>query len=129
MKKRVQFSKFLLLIPLFLAFSFAMIFTACASTFNTPSITLPESPALSETSWDLTALDRWCGAPEGKLRVIGAFKVEDGVLETEDGHQWEFVPVINPFEFETLYLMWIDDMGTDDITDDQPIKIWKEVMF
>lgn len=129
MKNRIQLPMFPLLVLLLFVFSLAMTFTACASAFNTPSITLPESSSLSEKAWDLTALDNWCGAPNGKLRVIGAFKVEDGVLETEDGHQWEFDPVSNPFEFEALYLMWIDDMGTEDIADDQPIKIWKEVNF
>lgn len=129
MKNHAQFPRFPLLILFLLVFSFAMTFTACASTFNTPSIALPESLPLSETIWDLTALDNWCGGPNGKLRVIGAFKVEDGVLETEDGHQWKFDLVSNPFEFEALYLMWIDDMGTEDMADDQPIKIWKEIMF
>lgn len=77
--------------------------------------------------WDMTALDDWCGQPEGAIRVIGAFKVDDNTLETEDGHQWSFEDVA--FE-DGLYIMWIDNNNTpDDLTDDIPVHIWKEVMF
>lgn len=77
--------------------------------------------------WDMTALDDWCGQPEGAIRVIGAFRVDDNTLETEDGHQWNFEDVT--FE-DGLYIMWIDNNNTfNDVTDDLPIHIWKEVMF
>lgn len=83
--------------------------------------------ASQPSHWDMTALDDWCGQPEGAVRVIGAFKVDDNTLETEDGHQWNFENVT--FD-DGLYIMWIDNNNTpDDVTDDLPIHIWKEVMF
>lgn len=88
---------------------------------------LNASVSSQPSHWDMTALDNWCGQPEGAIRVIGAFKVDANTLETEDGHQWDFENVI--FE-DGLYIMWIDNNNTpDDVTDDLPIHIWKEVNF
>lgn len=95
-------------------------------------LALPELSDLPDNSiagvpWDLTALDMWCGRPEGSIRVIGGVKVEPNTIMTDDGHTWEFENV--EIEYDQLYLVWFDDMGTNEVTDDQIIKLWKEVNF
>lgn len=75
--------------------------------------------------FDTTALDSWCGEPNGTIRMIGGWYYAPDTIETEDGNLWELnTEDINEYE---LLLIWFDDMGTPEIEDDQIIKVWSEV--
>lgn len=87
----------------------------------------PDELALPQTSYpyDLSAIDEWCGEPIGKIRMIAGWLSNPGEIETEDGNLWGIsTPGI---EENDLLLIWFDDMGTPDVSDDIIMKIWKEV--
>lgn len=81
-------------------------------------------------SYDLTALDEWCGAgaERGSIRFIGAeVASRNGDIITlldERGNRWE-VENMNIDDNDFL-LLWINDNDTDDIADDEIIKVWRE---
>lgn len=81
-------------------------------------------------SYDLTALDEWCGAGTERrsIRFIGAeVASRNGDIITlldERGNQWE-VENMNIDDNDFL-LLWINDNDTDDIADDEIIKVWRE---
>jgi len=80
----------------------------------------------SATQYDITALEAWCGETVGACRMIGGWYFDEGVIETQDGNLWR-VNTNQIGEWEFL-LIWFDDMGTtDEIGDDQIVKIWSEV--
>lgn len=81
-------------------------------------------------SYDLTVIDNWCGAgtERGSIRFIGAeVASRNGDIITlldERGNQWE-VENMNIDDNDFL-LLWINDNDTDDIADDEIIKVWRE---
>lgn len=78
----------------------------------------------TEDYFDLTYLYNWCGRPVGNLRMIGAWFNESGELVDEAGNKWEW---FGEKDNEALFLLWVDDMGTPEVEDDQIIKLWREV--
>lgn len=81
-------------------------------------------------SYDLTALDEWCGAgtEKGSIRFIGAeVASRNGDIITlldKRGNLWE-VENMNIDDNDFL-LLWINDNDTDNIADDEIIKVWRE---
>lgn len=75
---------------------------------------------------DTSSLEDWCGDfSDGNIRMIGAWRYSDGVVEDEQGQLWKVYETVSEEDF---LLIWIADNNTpDDITDDIVIKIWKEV--
>lgn len=78
-----------------------------------------------KSKFDMSALEAWCGSPVGKIRMMGAWvnPNDSTVLLTEDGNSWQFDHKMD----SAFYLIWFDDMGTEDVLDDEILKIWKEV--
>lgn len=79
--------------------------------------------------FDVSALSGWCGAGEcGTVRMVGAVITGEaaGCWELMDDHGeiW-YIEKLNLLPDDFL-LIWIDDMGTDDIQDDEIIKVWRE---
>lgn len=81
--------------------------------------TEPENTA---SKFDVSVLETWCGEPVGTIRMVGGWYYEPNTLEDETGNLWGF----DGIEDEAFYLVWIDDMGTPEIEDDEILKIWKE---
>lgn len=81
-------------------------------------------------SYDLTALDEWCGAgtERGSIRFIGAEVASRNgntiTLLDERGNQWEIENMT--IDNNDFLLLWINDNDTDDIADDEIIKVWRE---
>lgn len=77
-----------------------------------------------ESKFDTSALEEWCGEPTGTIRMLGAWIDEDGNLEDETGNLWAWGGTIPNCGF---CLVWIDDMNTPDIVqDDEIVKLWVE---
>lgn len=79
--------------------------------------------------FDVSALSGWCGAGEfGTVRMVGAVITGEaaGCWELMDDHGeiW-YIEKLDLLPDDFL-LIWIDDMNTDDIMDDEIIKVWKE---
>ena len=79
--------------------------------------------------FDVSALSGWCGAGEcGTVRMVGA------VITGEAAGCWELMDDYGEIWYvekldlnaDDFLLIWIDDMGTDDIQDDEIIKVWRE---
>lgn len=82
--------------------------------------------------FDVSALSGWCGAGEcGTVRMVGAVIVGEaaGCWELMDDHGeiW-YIEKLDLLPDDFL-LIWIDDMNTDDIMDDEIIKVWKEARW
>lgn len=79
--------------------------------------------------FDISALSGWCGAGEcGTVRMVGAVIVGEsaGCWELMDDHgECWYIEKLDLLPDDFL-LIWIDDMGTDDIQDDEIIKVWRE---
>lgn len=75
------------------------------------------------SKFDTSILEDWCGSPIGTLRMLGAWPCGDGILEDETGKQWSVIYVAGG---DSLYLLWVDDMATEDNTDDEIVKVWKD---
>lgn len=80
-----------------------------------------ETPSVSQ--FDVTQLETWCGEPSGTIRMVGA--EFDGVdtFTDETGEMWGWEGDLDRNGF---YLLWIDDNGTSDLTDDFIVKVWQE---
>lgn len=79
--------------------------------------------------FDVSALSGWCGAGEyGTVRMVGAVIIGEaaGCWELMDdyGETW-YVEKLD-LNVDDFLLIWIDDMNTDDIQDDEIIKVWRE---
>lgn len=79
--------------------------------------------------FDVSALSGWCGAGEcGTVRMVGAVIIGEaaGCWELMDDHGeiW-YIEKLDLLPDDFL-LIWIDDMNTDDIQDDEIIKVWRE---
>lgn len=79
-------------------------------------------PENTTSKFDVSVLETWCGEPVGTIRMVGGWYYEPNTLEDETGNLWGF----DGIEDEAFYLVWIDDMGTPEIEDDEILKIWKE---
>lgn len=80
--------------------------------------------------FDVSDLSGWCGAGEyGTVRMVGAVIVGESAgcwkLMDDYGEIW-YIEKLDLFPDDFL-LIWIDDMNTDDIMDDEIIKVWREV--
>lgn len=79
--------------------------------------------------FDVSALSGWCGAGEfGTVRMVGAVITGEaaGCWELMDDHgECWYVEKLDLLPDDFL-LIWIDDMNTDDIQDDEIIKVWRE---
>lgn len=79
--------------------------------------------------FDISNLSGWCGAGEyGTVRMVGAVIVRESAgcwkLMDDYGEIWYIEKLdLSPDDF---LLIWIDDMNTDDIQDDEIIKVWRE---
>ena len=82
-------------------------------------------PAEKQT-YDTSTLESWSGgAPNGTIRMVGAWQTSDSLLEDETGNLWE---VDLPIEEDDFLLLWIADNKTpDNVKDDLIIKVWREV--
>lgn len=79
--------------------------------------------------FDVSDLSGWCGAGEyGTVRMVGAVIIGEaaGCWELMDDHGeiW-YIEKLDLLPDDFL-LIWIDDMNTDDIQDDEIIKVWRE---
>jgi hypothetical protein len=75
--------------------------------------------------YDTSALANWCGEPTGTVHMVGAWFTEDGYIEDETGNLWVY-DFQNEIQKDTFLLLWIDDMGTANIHDDEILKVWFE---
>lgn len=82
--------------------------------------------------FDISNLSGWCGAGEyGTVRMVGAVIVRESAgcwkLMDDYGEIWYIEKLdLSPDDF---LLIWIDDMNTDDIQDDEIIKVWREARW
>ena len=79
--------------------------------------------------FDVSALSGWCGAGEyGTVRMVGAVITGEaaGCWELMDDHGEIWYVEKLDLNVDDFLLIWIDDMGTDDIQDDEIIKVWRE---
>ena len=76
------------------------------------------------SNFDTSALETWCGQANGNVRMVGAWRYDATSYEDETGSIWE---VEGESVREGFYLLWIDDMGTNDLKDDEIVKVWSEV--
>lgn len=72
--------------------------------------------------FDISVLETWCGEPSGTIRMVGAWFYDENTFEDETGNLWGWDGV----EEQAFYLLWIDDLGTPQIEDDQIIKVFEE---
>lgn len=83
-----------------------------------------EAPASDTSHFDTSILESWCGAPRGTIRMIGGVYYEQGIIEDEDGNLWGWG---GPIDKDGFYLLWLDDMGTPAVEDDEILKVWQEI--
>lgn len=81
--------------------------------------------------FDVSDLSGWCGAGEyGTVRMVGAVIVGESAgcwkLMDDYGEIW-YIEKLDLLPDDFL-LIWIDDMNTDDIQDDEIIKVWREAL-
>jgi hypothetical protein len=93
--------------------------------------TLQEQVETQTTKFDTTYLNNWCGDNIGTVRMVGAWVDaidEDSNIITlcdETGNLWEVSDV--PITEMDYLLLWIDDNGTtDNVHDDDIVKLWVE---
>ncbi len=78
--------------------------------------------SIFDTKFDVSTIETWCGRPVGTIRMIGAWAHDNNTFEDETGNLWKYDNV----DKQAFYLLWIDDMNTPEIEDDEIIKIWQE---
>ena len=120
-----------------LALVLSAILCACSAPTNAytetavNTISADTIPAPARSTYDTSALLDWCGASEvNTVRMVGAVvgKSADNyyILEDEHGELWCVEDV--DIDDNDFLLLWIDDAGTpDDTNDDVVIKVWREV--
>ncbi len=77
---------------------------------------------IENQKFDTTAINNWCGEPTGTIRMVGAWFYDENTFEDETGNFWSYDNVSK----EAFYLLWIDDVGTPEVHDDEIIKVWQE---
>ncbi len=111
----------LLVCACYVVFSCVTTLVLLCGGFKTPE---PEPVVVVvESTFDTSVLDGWCGGPQGKIRMVGAWVYEDGVLEDETGNLWGWDGELDENGF---YLLWIDDLGDDVVQNDEIVKLWQE---
>ena len=81
---------------------------------------------VNEQMFDTSILETlWCGGfDDGTVRMIGAWKYADGVVQDEQGQLWGIDQQVSEEDF---LLLWIADNNTpDNVLDDVIIKVWRE---
>lgn len=81
---------------------------------------------VQEDAFDTSILETlWCGGfDDGTVRMIGAWKYADGVVQDEQGQLWGIDQQVSEEDF---LLLWIADNNTpDNMLDDVIIKVWRE---
>ena len=79
-----------------------------------------------EQAFDTSVLEQeWCGGfTDGTVRMVGAWRYADGVVEDEQGQLWGIDQQVSEQDF---LLLWIADNNTPNkTTDDIIIKVWRE---
>lgn len=111
----------IVILPLLFAFAIGLI---AGHAITSPNENNKEI-AVSASPFDVSSLEDWCGDfSDGNIRMIGAWRYADGVVEDETGMLWKVYADITPEDF---LLIWIADNNTpDNPTDDMVIKIWRE---
>lgn len=108
-----------------LALMYTPLLFVCMIASNNSEDRACGEPLETSSKYDITALEAWCGEPQGACRMIGGWYHDANTIETEDGALWDVnTDSINEYEF---LLVWFDTMGTEETEDDQIIKIWSEV--
>lgn len=80
--------------------------------------------------YDTSYLENWCGEPSGTIRMVWAewFNYEScsniTTMKDETGELWVVRDV--SIDENDFILLWLDDMGTDAVEDDQLVKVWIE---
>lgn len=100
----------------------AFLFGMAAERITSPDIIyVPDEPMI-DTSWIET---EWCGGfSNGTIRMIGAWRYSDGVVEDEQGQLWA---VDVPMDETDFFLLWIADNNTPEKqTDDFILHIYRE---
>lgn len=83
-----------------------------------------EEPTMQDIDmFDTSILATWCGEPNGQVRMVGACYYGNNLLEDETGNVWE---VEQNLDENGFYLLWLDTLGTSDITDDEVVKVFQE---
>lgn len=124
MKKTISNFIISLVMILAIAGTVALIFTIAKANPETPTQRTYRAAEIiiQKQVFDTSALNTWCGEPNGTIRMIGAQALDENTLEDETGNLWGWDDV----EEQSFYLLWIDDMGTPQIEDDEIVKIWEE---
>ena len=90
----------------------------------------PAQMAAETARFDTSIIEEnWCsGLDEGQVRMVSAtYKWSDAaqtVVKDEQGNAWAILEEVNENDF---LLLWIADNGTETISDDVIIKVWREV--
>lgn len=71
---------------------------------------------------DTQILETWCGESTGTIRMVGAWYYDKNTFKDETGNLWGW----DNIDEQAFYLLWIDDMGTPGIEDDEILKVWQE---
>lgn len=82
-----------------------------------------EIPSEPVDHFDTSALETWCGNPQGKIRMVSGWYYEPGVIEDEEGNLWGWNGELNENDF---YLLWIEDCGSSNVEDDIILKLFAE---
>lgn len=85
-----------------------------------------EEPA-ADGMFDTSALETWCrGADQGPIRMVGAWQAEGygkGMVTDEEGNLWY---IEEDYDEQSFLLLWVVDNHTEDVTDDEVVKVWSE---
>lgn len=79
-----------------------------------------------EQMFDTSIIENnWCGNLEcGTVRMVGAWRYADGVVEDEQGQLWIVEQSIN---HDDWCMLWIADNNTpNNMADDVVVKVWRE---
>lgn len=94
-------------------------------TVEVPTVVSEENAAGS--LFDTSVLETWCrGADQGTIRMVGAWQAEGynkGIVEDETGHLWY---IEEEYDEQDFLLLWFVDNNTEDVTDDEIVKVWRE---
>lgn len=105
-----------------LSLTCAFLFGMAVERITTPETVYISDEPLIDSSW---IESEWCGGfSNGRIRMIGAWRYADGVVEDESGQLWG---VDVPMDETDFFLLWIADNNTPDkTTDDFITHIFRE---
>ena len=59
----------------------------------------------------------------GVVRMVRAWKYDDHGLVDETGNIWDYN---GPIDGNSVYTLYIDNMGTPQVEDDRVVRMWKD---